>query len=410
MDTVLQTSGIINMERPQPGLRDMERAGAAEIMLDFGMYAHLYEYGGEKWRPERYRREFQLLRDSLQAGGNLRATVAKTPFLSPGGKVKMEKPEEWLLAANRECIKAAEELGISFLIVQPLFWNIGGDGVWEKNRSYFLKLAKACEKPDTKLLLINGCKNRGGHLVRGLCADGVTAAQWVDELNRAAGMERFGFCMDTGIGNICGQNMQDFIAELGARIKAVLLSENGGNDDERRLPFTNARWGRSVMDWTGIIRGLRDIGFDGKLILDGADTVGAFSPLLKPQILAVAKAELDYFSMQIGIENDLKKYKKIVLFGAGNMCRNYMKCYGEKYPPLFTCDNNPKLWGTAFEGLTIHNPEDLRKLPPDCGVIVCNMYYREIAAQLAELGVKNIGYFNDEYMPSFYVDRLERGE
>lgn len=24
------------------------------------------------------------------------------------------------------------------------------------------------------------------------------------------------------------------------------------------------------------------------------------------------------------------------------------------------------------------------------------------------MGIENIGYFNDEYMPSFYVDRLKR--
>ena len=87
-----------------------------------------------------------------------------------------------------------------------------------------------------------------------------------------------------------------------------------------------------------------------------------------------------------------------------------MKCYGEKYPPLFACDNNPKLWDTKFEGLTVKNPEELKKLPKDCGVYICNMYYREIEAQLREMGIENIEYFNDEYMPSFYFDRLEREE
>lgn len=90
------------------------------------------------------------------------------------------------------------------------------------------------------------------------------------------------------------------------------------------------------------------------------------------------------------------------------MCRNYMKCYGEKYPPLFICDNNVGLWGTSFEGLEVRNPEELKSLPTDCTVVICNVYYREIEAQLKELGVKSIGYFNDEYMPSFYFDRLER--
>lgn len=124
-------------------------------------------------------------------------------------------------------------------------------------------------------------------------------------------------------------------------------------------------------------------------------------------MIPVYKEILDYFDLQINIEKDLKKYDRIVLFGAGNMCRNYMKCYGEKYPPLFTCDNNEKLWGTSFCGLEVKPPKALKKLPQGCVVLICNIYYREIERQLRELGVENIGFFNDEYMPSFYFDRLK---
>ena len=90
------------------------------------------------------------------------------------------------------------------------------------------------------------------------------------------------------------------------------------------------------------------------------------------------------------------------------MCRNYLKCYGEKYPPLFTCDNNGKLWGSVFEGLEVKNPQVLSALPKDCAVFICNIYYREIEEQLRQMGIENpIEFFNDEYMPSFYFDRLE---
>lgn len=85
-----------------------------------------------------------------------------------------------------------------------------------------------------------------------------------------------------------------------------------------------------------------------------------------------------------------------------------MKYYGGKYPPLFTCDNNRNLWGTSFEGLEVRNPEELKSLPSECAVIICNIHYREIETQLREMGVENIGYFNDEYMPSYYYDRLVR--
>ncbi len=166
----------------------------------------------------------------------------------------------------------------------------------------------------------------------------------------------------------------------------------------------------SGTDWLALIRGLRGSGFDGDLILDLQDTVQAFSPLLRPQVLALGRATADYFAMQVGIENALKKYSSVVLFGAGNMCRNYIKCYGAKYPPLFTCDNNEKLWGTEFCGLEVRSPEAMKNLPAGCGVFICNTYYREIEAQLRAMGVEGIEYFNDEYLPSYYFDRIRREE
>ena len=80
------------------------------------------------------------------------------------------------------------------------------------------------------------------------------------------------------------------------------------------------------------------------------------------------------------------------------MCRNYLRCFGDKYPPLFTCANNPASWGTSFHGVEVKPPESLKDLSADCGVFICNMYYWEVKEQLEAMGVKNIEFFNDEYL------------
>ena len=172
------------------------------------------------------------------------------------------------------------------------------------------------------------------------------------------------------------------------------------------LPFTCVNRSQPLTDWLSLIRGLRDSGFDGHLILSFGDTVKSFSPILRPELLQLARSVANYYQRQIEIENLLKKYKHIVLFGAGNMCRIFMKCYGKKYPPLFTCDNNRSIWGTEFCGLEVRSPDSLLELPEDCGIFICNIYYREIEKQLYGMGIKNIEFFNDEYMPSYFFDRL----
>ncbi len=78
-----------------------------------------------------------------------------------------------------------------------------------------------------------------------------------------------------------------------------------------------------------------------------------------------------------------------------------MKCYGEIYRPLFTCDNNQAKWGTMLDGLEIKDPEELRALPDTCAIFICNIYYEEIEQQLRGMGLPNpIERFSDEYLPS----------
>ena len=77
---------------------------------------------------------------------------------------------------------------------------------------------------------------------------------------------------------------------------------------------------------------------------------------------------------------------------------------------LLTCDNNQKLWGTEFCGLEVKPPESLNTISEDCMILICNIYYREIEQQLRDMRINNrIEFFSDEYMPSFYFHRLERG-
>ena len=79
------------------------------------------------------------------------------------------------------------------------------------------------------------------------------------------------------------------------------------------------------------------------------------------------------------------------------------------YRHSFLYNYNKTLWGKSVLGLEIKSPECLRDLPKDCAIFICNRYYREIEVQLREMGIENdIEYFNDEYMPAFYLQSVER--
>ncbi len=422
MNIICSPQGIVDIKHSRQGIGDMAQAGFKQILLNLSSACPpsvLESVGnpcsqtGESEKAVFLCEYSEKLCDSMNQilehcrEKELQCTIAMAPYLD--WNTRREDLNDLMKHLAEESLEICGQIGCRYLIVRPLSAGIPSESLWLQNQEFYLHLAERAKKYGVQILLENQCRDFNGHLIRGLCSDGRQASDWTDILNTAAGEERFGFCMDVGACNICGQNMYEFILALGKRLKAVILRDCDGNSESALLPFTAVRTGQSRTDWLNLIRGLREIGFDGELIMDFHDTAAAFSPILRPELLKMAKSVAEYFQWQIGMENLLQKYPSRVLFGAGNMCRAYMKCYGKKYPPLFTCDNNEKLWGNVFEGLKVKDPQCLMNLPSDCAVFICNSYYREIEAQMQRMGLKNpIVFFNDEYMPAFHFDRIER--
>lgn len=417
MNIICSPGGIVDVERPGQGIIDIGKSGFKDVLFDASLCCSPYELerigkenhkinSKKQWVSEKPAELYNNLKPMLDLCDKeqLYTTVAYAPYL--GRDTKHKDLNDLLLQLAEESIKACEKAKCQAIIIRPLFSGIKQGDEWAVNKVYYLHLARIAKDHNVMILLENQCRNMNGHLIRGICSDGRTASEWVDRLNEETREERFGFCIDVGVCNLCGQNMYDFVLALGSRLKAVIIRDCDGHRENAMLPFTCVNQAQPQTDWLNLIRGLRETNFDGHLIMNFADTASSFSPILRPELIQLAKSVANYFKWQIEIENLLKKYKTIVLFGAGNMCRNFMKCYGEKYPPLFTCDNNSTMWGTEFCGLEVKSPDSLLKLPEDCGIFICNIYYREIEKQLYEMGIRNIEFFNDEYMPSYYFDRL----
>jgi len=310
---------------------------------------------------------------------------------------KYENADELLDELIKGSIVLAGENGCKTLIVEA-------EEVCARN---FRTYGRMAIETNLQILIKNVAGFYNGHYIRSYWSDADQLARIVDELNHEFDREVFGICFDIAEANLSTENMYDFITTLSKRIKAVIMTDNSGVFPSRQLPFTTIKSGSNT-DWLNIIRGLRTVDFDGLMIMDFADSLNAIPIQLRSNYLTFAKEMADYLLWQLSMERMIKKYDKRVLFGAGNMCRAYMKCYGEEYPPLFTCDNNESLWGTKFEGLEIKNPEGLKKLPRNCAIFICNLYYDEIASQLHAMGISNpIEYFNDEYMPSFHFTRID---
>ena len=79
-----------------------------------------------------------------------------------------------------------------------------------------------------------------------------------------------------------------------------------------------------------------------------------------------------------------------MVFGAGKMLEYYLDHEGKKYPPEFAVDNDEKKWGANVKGIPVKQPQSILAIPKDnLRLLICSIYYREIAKQLREMGIDN---------------------
>ncbi len=407
--------GCVPGFRPKQGYNDLKKAGYQYLCLDLNLFCSEQEIL-QMGKPPKANE--QRVRDPITEKPELMLEYPQTLIQSakdydlqyemgvsvihPYGE-RSSDCAEFIFDVTISALKLCRQAGCPYLLVYP----VSHDQMdLERVTKWYERLIPEAKEQQVTILISNQVKYSEGHWVRGIFAEAEELSAWIDAENEKAGHEAFAVCLDTGSTNLCGQDNYELIRVLGSRIKAVIIRENNGHDEFSLMPFSYAY---SKPDYMGLIRGLREIDFDGLLWIDAAHSYASYSTMVRPALMNLIKETGDFLAWQIGMEQGLKRYPNRVLFGAGNMCRNYMKCYGESYPPLFTCDNNQSLWGEEFCGLTIKDPKELLSIPKDCVIYICNTYYREIDAQLREMGVTNpIEYFNDEYLPSYHMDRIAR--
>ncbi len=421
MNLICNSREIIDRLRPVARMQDILNAGFEYSVYNAAVLCGMKEFEELKRnnfkreedfylteQPEKLKEEMEKLVLSNARERGLKLPIAMVPYVASDIKADT-MDNDVLIKLSEEMLKAAVAAGCKRIIVHPLTIGIEVNKEWDVNREFYMGLAALADSLDSdiRILFVNKGKNINGHMVRGICAEPEEAVKWVDTLNELAGKKRFGFCIDIGTATVCGQNLYTAMVPLGERLEAVIVRDCDGVHDISMLPYTACIQGQQT-NWLYMIRALRKIDFDGDFIIDLADTYKGFVGPLRPSILKLAHEIGELFVWHVGMERMVKKYDKRVLFGAGNMCRAYMKDYGRDYPPLFTCDNNSSRWGEEFYGLTVENPEKLKELSEDVAIFICNIYYDEIDEQLRSMGLKNpIECFSDEYMSTFHMERLK---
>jgi len=181
----------------------------------------------------------------------------------------------------------AEAMGVPWVVIHPfkLQYSKGKEVERQTNLEYFKMLVPLLKQCGVKVCLENLYEGVGKRITEGVCSDVEDAIWYIDTLNEYAGQELFGFCLDTGHLQLAKKDPYEFITKMGSRIKALHLHENNGKDDTHQLPFTFGRDESSGVDWEGILRGLKEIGYQGTLNFETFPAMNSFPHNVKSAVL-----------------------------------------------------------------------------------------------------------------------------
>lgn len=165
---------------------------------------------------------------------------------------------DYLIMSVEKCCAICKFLGCPALVVHPFSHQ---DKVIEKkvNLQMYRRMIPGAKKYGIKLCLENLYICCNGHIIECACTDAGEACWYIDTLNKEAGEEVFGFCLDTGHANMLRRNIREFIRALDKRLTILHIHDNTGNVDLHMLPYTLTNAGG--INWEEFVLGLRDIGY-----------------------------------------------------------------------------------------------------------------------------------------------------
>ena len=178
----------------------------------------------------------------------------------------LDDVNEYITMALDKCFAVCEYVGCPAIVVHPSR-NPDRRVEFELNAGIYRKLIPIIKKyKGVKICTENIFTHQGIRIIEGRLSNPDDACALVDLLNEEAGGEYFGFCLDIGHANLTKNKIGEFVKSLGKRLTILHIHDNDGNEDIHMVPYSYLSADRkTVIDWDGFVKSLREIGYDGTL-------------------------------------------------------------------------------------------------------------------------------------------------
>lgn len=199
---------------------------------------------------------------------------------------------DYMIMVMEKSLAVCRFLGCPALVVHPYmdFQDVNPEREYPANLAMYRKLIPAAKKYGVTVCLENYYQ------------EVAIQSRMIDELNAEAGDKHFGFCLDIGHANHNSDgDFCKYIQILGERLTCLHIHENDGANDSHMIPFTQTKGGYDFAqtNYAGMIRGLKEIGYEGNLSFETFRGLDAVPKEVEPEVLKLISAIGRYFRAKL---------------------------------------------------------------------------------------------------------------
>ena len=204
-----------------------------------------------------------------------------------------------IIEVLKKTIAACDYVNCRNLVIHPFYYSFehAMDPETEKktNLERYSMLIPEAKKYGVNILLENMFSKYNNKRYESCCSIADTACLYIDELNRIASQDIFGFCMDTGHLHLLGKDQYNFMMKLGKRIRAFHVHDNDGASDQHIAPYMG------TIVWDRFIQGLHDLNFSGTMDFETFNVWTRMDPEIAAHMMKVIAATGRMFAERAGV-------------------------------------------------------------------------------------------------------------
>lgn len=204
-----------------------------------------------------------------------------------------------MIEVLKKSIAVTEFMQSKYVVVHPPYAPLSAERLtveeeWEIGKSVYVPLIPYLKKHKVMCLLEN-MFSRGveGQRYATVCSDFQEAARWIDELNKIAGEECFGFCFDVGHCFLARQSVYRAVNIIGHRLHALHMQDNAGHLDQHTAPYTGE------VDWEGFLEALKKVDYKDDLNFEAGKAISKYPKEMADICVKMLSRTGEYFRSQL---------------------------------------------------------------------------------------------------------------